>query len=97
MSATRVEARDVEVRLHELKQKGAIDVEFERLNQETGKLKYATEAAVATYNVRKNRYGNVLPLDDTRVLLQPTGQLGREQRLGRLTRRCHRLRGHGLR
>lgn len=77
-SATVIEARDMELRIRELKQKGAIDVEFERICQESAREESAvvTEAGELTYNVRKNRYGNVLPRDDTRVLLRGSQQLG---------------------
>lgn len=75
-SSTRLDISDFEDCIKSMRQTGAIDVEFERLESESSQRSYPTLAAKETYNVHKNRYTNVLPIDDTRVQLQPSSLLG---------------------
>jgi protocadherin Fat 1/2/3 len=73
---TTIKATVMEERVAELRAKGTIDAEFAKIKQDSAASDLTFHTAMETYNVRKNRYGNVLPIDATRVLLSHSGVLG---------------------
>ncbi|EDQ93078.1 uncharacterized protein MONBRDRAFT_22472 [Monosiga brevicollis MX1] len=73
---TTVDASYLEAVVEERRVKNQIDAEFDAIKHDSESSPFTFKAATETYNVKKNRYGNVLPIDDTRVLLSHTGQLG---------------------
>lgn len=73
---TTVKATVLEERVAELRAKGTVDAEFAKIKQDSAASDFTFHTAMETYNVRKNRYGNVLPIDATRVQLSHTGVLG---------------------
>lgn len=63
-------------RLATLKLTGALDEEFAFVKSQTAKFEHLCTAAKEPYNVRKNRYVNVLPPDHSRLALSHNGVLG---------------------
>jgi len=60
----------------EMRQKGSLDAEFAKIKKDSMAMPASFNTASESQNVRKNRYGNVLPIDDTRVVLSHTGVVG---------------------
>lgn len=59
-----------------MKSRGAFDAEFVQIKEESASSKATFEASSEQYNIRKNRYMNVRPIDSSRVKLTHSGVLG---------------------
>ena len=71
-----IDAADIVARIDEMKATGVIEAEFAQIKQDAASFDATFTAAGEDYNKRKNRYMNVRPIDNTRVKLSHSGQLG---------------------
>jgi protein tyrosine phosphatase len=71
-----IDAQDIVQRIDEMKQRGMIDAEFAQIKADSAAFAATFSAAAEQYNVKKNRYMNVRPIDATRVKLSHSGALG---------------------
>jgi len=71
-----INAADIVARIEEMKATGVIEAEFAQIKQDAASFDATFTAAGEDYNKRKNRYMNVRPIDNTRVKLSHSGQLG---------------------
>ena len=69
-------AEGLKTKVMTLLRSGALSKEFDRFQDDAVLPDSAFQDGNESYNYRKNRFGNVLPLDATRVRLAPSGQLG---------------------
>jgi protein tyrosine phosphatase len=75
-SATSLPAMGLKVKILERLRNGSVKQEFNDIKKATQFPQSAYTEANRPHNYRKNRYGNVLPLDKTRVKLSNTGVAG---------------------
>jgi protein tyrosine phosphatase len=60
----------IAVKMHMLPEQGGFWEEFESLQQQECKHLYSRKEGQKPENKAKNRYKNILPFDDTRVILR---------------------------
>ena len=71
-----IPAAEVVARIEDMKRRGTIDAEFAQIKADTMNFPVSFTASQEQFNLKKNRYLNVKPLDSTRVKLSHSGTLG---------------------
>jgi len=71
-----IPAAEIVERIDDMKRRGTIDAEFAQIKADTMNFPVSFTASQEQYNLKKNRYLNVKPLDSTRVKLSHSGTLG---------------------
>jgi len=75
-TSSTIPAAEIVERIDDMKRRGTIDAEFAQIKADTMNFPVSFTASQEQYNLKKNRYLNVKPLDSTRVKLSHSGTLG---------------------
>ncbi|XP_049885280.1 tyrosine-protein phosphatase corkscrew-like isoform X2 [Pectinophora gossypiella] len=98
LSGTRLRAQDIDKKVQEMQDmeckvdnKCGFDGEFQALKMLDERLSFNTDEGMKPENVSKNRYRNILPYDQTRVVLRRRGERPESDYINANYIRCCRL------